>query len=278
MTFPLDPANVSYHYGNAYWMARLTVAANRKIQKSQVFKGETKTKKILDRELSANGENPLNSVTGFDIKGVQAILIDHPKFIGIAFRKTNSARDALCYFTDTKLIQISKSYPGKYNSGSYKALMKIWKDIRKAQNRIETEQNKPIWFTGHSLGGAMASIAAAIYTANGWAFKGIYTFGQAACMDQDAANALNKSTKNNRFFRFHSYKDNVPLISPTAKQRHMGEGIYINEQKDLYWSNMRLDRWRGGLTLGKNHNQAHYLGSIKLYHINSCHGINLTPI
>ncbi|WP_086933488.1 lipase family protein [Agarilytica rhodophyticola] len=106
----------------------------------------------------------------FDNDGVQAILLESDTSIILAFRGTepNSINDIT---TDFKSSTIPCKSGGKIHSGFSQAYDKVAVDIQIALDK-EQAQHKPLFITGHSLGGALATIAAKKLT---------HTAGIAAC-------------------------------------------------------------------------------------------------
>ena len=94
----------------------------------------------------------------YDHKGTQAILICHEDYLILAFRGTEptSIRDIRA---DTDATTTPCPSGGKVHSGFKKAYEQISLDI---QVRLQQEDccEKPLFITGHSLGGALATIAA----------------------------------------------------------------------------------------------------------------------
>ena len=112
--------------------------------------------------------------------------------------------------------------------------------------------DKPIWIAGHSLGGALAVLAALDLTLNRkLPVQGVYTFGQPRVGDRTFARSV-KKTLGDRMVRFVNNRDVVPQV-PTP-------GMMLS-----YWHPVpetRFDQdgnlvekpgWRTRLGLDKNH-------------------------
>lgn len=76
-----------------------------------------------------------------------------------------------------------------------------------------------VLITGHSLGGALATIAAAAWQGK-YPISGVYTFGQPAVGRGEFQDFFNQHYTN-KFFRFVNDKDIVAKIPPNY--RHVGE-------------------------------------------------------
>ena len=130
-----------------------------------------KEKETLEKELS--GLLKYKLVETFDVDDTQAILVKNDEFVVLAFRGTET--DSLKDIKSDLAIQAKIDGKGKVHSGFMEAYSKVEAEIETALNLPDT-QDKPLFITGHSLGGALATIAAKkIKHAGGNA--ACYTFG-----------------------------------------------------------------------------------------------------
>lgn len=129
---------------------------------------ETETLKLELGSLNAKLEHT------FDSKGTQAILISTDKFITLSFRGTEatSIKDIK---SDAKATITICDSGGNIHNGFQLAYEEVSLDI---QNVLNQEQfaTKPLFITGHSLGGALATIAAKKMKHSG-GMAACYTFG-----------------------------------------------------------------------------------------------------
>ena len=111
-------------------------------------------KKLVTELKSINAE----LVTTFDSNGTQAILISTDKFLVLAFRGTESTsiKDIK---SDAKANTTTCDSGGKIHSGFKSAFEEVALDIQEFINQ-EEYSSIPLFITGHSLGGALATIAA----------------------------------------------------------------------------------------------------------------------
>jgi len=133
--------------------------------------------------------NKLYSTT---INGAKIYAIDNKKCTIIAFRGTKSSQDVKtdfdikpALFLDISNTQVHRGFYDIANK-SYKILHKI---LRK---------NKPIFITGHSLGGAISILFGGILQHNGYDDISIYSFGSPAIGNKKFVEAI-KGLKHYRY-------------------------------------------------------------------------------
>ena len=116
---------------------------------------------------------------------------------------------------------------GKVHLGFLRALNAVWKDIKKVLKR-EQESSKPLFVTGHSLGGALANLAVA-WIINERLIKtnGLYTYGQPRVGDKEFADKFDSVFKS-RTFRFQNNEDAVPLVPWASGYKHVGHCMYFD--------------------------------------------------
>ena len=104
--------------------------------------------------------------------------------------------------------------PGKVHTGFYDATSAIIADVAATVRSLNPTGTKPVYVTGHSLGGAMASIAAWIMRAQPHAITTaqVVTFASPKPGDGAFKSAYEKVFANH--VRYESYDDLVPLLAP----------------------------------------------------------------
>ena len=118
----------------------------------------------------------------FDVDGTQAILIENDKHLVLAFRGTESSsiKDIK---TDLKAVVSRCETGGHIHTGFKEAFEKVRRDIEKTLNNPNL-RHKSLLITGHSLGGALATIAAKKITHPG-GNAACYTFGSPRVGDEE---------------------------------------------------------------------------------------------
>jgi hypothetical protein len=116
----------------------------------------------------------------------------------------------------------------RWHDGFIKALASIWDTLLETVKVERKKSDRPIWITGHSLGGALAVLAA-------WRFKRkfipinqIYTFGGPMVGNAETAEAIDRELSG-RIFRYVNDQDPVPKL-PTLSLLANG---YRHCQKEI---------------------------------------------
>jgi triacylglycerol lipase len=99
----------------------------------------------------------------------------------------------------------------RFHQGFVRAIGDIWEPFLEA---IEAEQNKndrPIWLTGHSLGGALALLAAWLLRRKFIAVHQVYTFGGPMIGNSDVVEACAREFPE-KVFRYVNMPDPIPKL------------------------------------------------------------------
>ncbi len=122
------------------------------------------------------------------------------------------------------------------HNGFYRAVRERAQDekLMTRLNQLQSE-GKKIYFTGHSLGGALASILAYFTEANfseKVQLQGVYTFGQPLTGDKNYQTCYNAKLKE-RTFRYVTSEDLVPRARPNNDYKHVGTPLYFDKDGKL---------------------------------------------
>ncbi|MCQ9208390.1 MAG: lipase family protein [Omnitrophica bacterium] len=177
----------------------------------------------------------------FDTKGskdTQAFLSANDEIVVLSFRGTTSTRD---WWTNLK-IKLAPSIVGRVHQGFNEALDDIWEDVRKTLLDFR-DRKQSIWVTGHSLGGALATVAADRLAEESLEVRGLYTFGQPRVGDKIFVLNFDNKMKQ-RSFRFVHDEDVVPKV-PSFLQgyHHIGEECYFDRNGKLHTVNIRRHKF-----------------------------------
>ncbi|OKH18757.1 lipase family protein [[Limnothrix rosea] IAM M-220] len=201
---------------------------------------------------------------GFDLEGrnfflsnpdtdTQCFVVGDRQKIIIAFR--GSERKIADWATNTKAIRTNFSEDktlGTVHRGFNAALNSLWPELETEIQALRTA-NQTIWLTGHSLGGALATLATAkLHLDNSQIpVSGLYTFGQPRVGSQKFSIAFNSQLKNITF-RCVNNNDVVTRVPPQIfGYSHVGRLMYfdargrLRNDRNLSWWARFWDRLEG---------------------------------
>jgi triacylglycerol lipase len=85
---------------------------------------------------------------------------------------------------DARLRLMPYEGGGRVHGGFLGAVAEVWRDLEGYLVALRRDRpERPVWFTGHSLGGALATLAADLYARRFAPPQGVYTFGSPAVGD-----------------------------------------------------------------------------------------------
>ncbi|MEY3288778.1 MAG: hypothetical protein RLZZ419_1020 [Pseudomonadota bacterium] len=193
---------------------------------------------------------------GFTTEFINGTTTDTQLFIAhndntviIAFRGTENIKD---WLTDAG-IEFRITLHGRVHKGFDQALDSVWNQITETLKNVQ-QNAQSLWITGHSLGGALAVLAAArlsldidqeVYKP----INGLYTFGQPRVGDRAFVKALDDEIKP-RYFRFVNDNDIVPRVPERLNQYQEGGSIRFFDangslHKDISFWFAYLERIKG---------------------------------
>jgi triacylglycerol lipase len=182
------------------------------------------------REKLANPNVNLPEVRFFSGESSQCYVANNEEFLILAFRgteiqarqgETNIIKIILPILADIladfniELVNFANSGGGgRVHKGFKRALDEVWKDLYEYLKNKE-KQGRTFWFTGHSLGAALATLAAKKY--GGGSFPELYTYGSPRVGDVDFGEGFALKA-----YRFVNYKDIVTQVPLKGRYRHVG--------------------------------------------------------
>jgi hypothetical protein len=210
---PFDPTAIGFHAGNALWLAELSRLVYRKdIEERDPPPQPTRAAFLASVGLRQRGFFQSR------LTDTQALLVesDMPRFAVLAFRGTEQRPQD--FVTDLRVL--GKRLPDggpRAHAGFEAALDSIWPAVDRELARVAC----PIYFTGHSLGAALATLAAARRAP--WA---AYTFGSPLVGNTAFAVSLAAVP----VYRVVDDLDAVTTVPPEALGfRHVGELTRLKE-------------------------------------------------
>ncbi len=99
----------------------------------------------------------------------------------------------------------------RFHRGFLDALAMVWKPLFTAVDQAAKAKERPLWITGHSLGGAIALLAAWRFRRNFLAVQEIITFG-APMIGNDAAAKAFEQHFSGKIYRYVDLEDVVPHL------------------------------------------------------------------
>lgn len=165
-----------------------------------------KEKKKLEAELDIID---MKLIESFDTEGTQAILVSFNDHIVLAFRGTE-AKSIKDIKTDAKAKPVPCVTKGKVHFGFKKAYEQVENDIQEKLDEDKFKE-KPLFITGHSLGGALATIAAKRLTHKG-GLAACYTFGSPRVGDAEWITNIKTP-----IYRLVNAADCVTMLPPSSE-------------------------------------------------------------
>ncbi len=182
----------------------------------------------------------------FDIAGTYAFLAESPKHIVIAFRGTETG-DLTDYLTDAKIHQRPFTEHGRAHSGFLDALAQVQEQIQKSlAARLEASPEKMVWVTGHSLGGALATLFS---IQNADSIDALYTIGSPRAANRKLAAHWHELLP---IFRIVNNNDLVARIPAPPLYQHIGPTYFLTADGDLIVDPPQTRLWKERL---KGHGQ-----------------------
>jgi len=212
--FPsFDPAATAYNGGNALWLAELSRIVYRRDIEENVDLKPTRT------NLLAQAGFTQRAFFVSQETDTQAMLVEsvaQPVFAALVFRGTEQKiKD---FVTDLEIGHppLAEGIP-EVHEGFEEALDSIWQEVDAALSAIAC----PVFFTGHSLGAALATLAATRCLP-----KAVYTFGS----PRVGNDAFTTSLRNVPVYRVVDDQDVVTTLPPKALGfRHAGEATVLTD-------------------------------------------------
>ncbi|MCP4433289.1 MAG: lipase family protein [Gammaproteobacteria bacterium] len=202
-------------------------------------------------------------------ESTQVLVMTESDATWIAFRGTEAK---LKDITADAKIRKEVTDIGEIHRGFNDAYMLVNDDIIVLAKEAKDAGNK-LYITGHSLGGALATVAALYFNLNGLSPDKVITFGCPRVLSKETAEKVNSNHKQ-LFCRVVNNNDVVTRVPPrTLDYSHIGELWYYRESgelvmdNDLSWWDLFWDRIDGRLEdfgeLGTDGLKDHFMDNYK---------------
>ena len=175
----------------------------------------------------------LPEIEFFSGRSTQCYVAHNDDFLILAFRGTEiRPRGAGADFaniiadleTDAHIALVEWEQGGKVHRGFKEALDEVWERLL-AYLRSKETARRTVWFTGHSLGAALATLAARRYDR----VRGLYTFGSPRVGDLDFQQAFLVPA-----YRFVNHDDIVTRVPLPPLYQHVGRLQYLDGEGLLH--------------------------------------------
>jgi hypothetical protein len=117
-------------------------------------------------------------------------------------------------------------YPGRVHLGFAEAVQRVWPDVRRLLG--PPSHSAPVWITGHSLGGAMATLASVRLASEGYAVRAVYTYGSPGTGDQFFHDSYSLPN-----YRFVNDNDLVPHLPFRWCYEHVGRLALLDAEGEF---------------------------------------------
>ncbi|MBF0400742.1 MAG: lipase family protein [Magnetococcales bacterium] len=171
--------------------------------------------------------NSTAQLTGFTIKlyadeNIQWLVGRDELDVWIVFRGTDEAAD----WADNLNISKTAAGQGYVHKGFSDALDGVWWSV---MDEIYAQETRHLHLVGHSLGGALAALAASRCLFGPMDNNvHLWTFGQPRCGDKTWADWMNERF-GQRYVRVFNAGDIVPHLPTVLRFRHAGSEVFFDE-------------------------------------------------
>jgi triacylglycerol lipase len=228
--YPFHPTSEEFELVNAWWLSEAAAL---------VYAEEEFVRPRFQRA-------GLPVVKYFNGESTDCFVASNETYIIVAFRGTESrrrsgAKDFRNILADVKadsnIMLVESEHGGKVHKGFNDALDEIWKDLFHYIKSLHCP-SRSLWITGHSLGAALATLAAARYGD----VQSLYTFGSPRVGDTGF-----KEHFAIRTYRVVNNTDIVTAVPPPGLYRHVGELWYIDSDGLIHHDIQRVEMWTDGI-------------------------------
>jgi len=181
------------------------------------------------------GKVGLEQVRFFDGGSTRCVVAGNRDFVIVAFRGTEIRRREGRHdyrniigeiVSNLDIKPVSWDMGGRVHRGFRNALDAVWKKEGLGKHvRHLVESGRPVWITGHSLGAALAVLAA--HRSKG--IRAVYTFGSPRIGD-----AVFKKSYQVTTCRIVNHRDIVARLPPAGPYHHVGEPRYIDHRGRIH--------------------------------------------
>ena len=216
---PLQPLDTALNLRNAWWLADAALLA---------YSNEGDVGKAFG---AAGITADISCFHG--LHSTQAYVIAMPDAIVLAFRGTQVDdfwSSVLDFAVDALFLPAPDSHGHLVHAGFLAALGEVWVQVSAHLRSEQAKRPRPLWITGHSLGAALATLAANLCCDDAtFGLRGVYTFGSPRVGDPNFGANVRAPV-----FRFRNDSDLVPHLPLGLLFRHVGRLQFIDGAGHLH--------------------------------------------
>lgn len=248
---PFQPRATNFSQVNAWWLAEAALLAYAEAGFAAAA--------FARAGLRLAGDQPFTGAS------TQCYVAHNEDFVIVSFRGTQVIRPELKIplpdvvravlhdvLRDSGVKLVASTLGGRVHCGFKGALAEVWESrVNPYLARLHREKARPVWFTGHSLGAALATLAARSHEGA----QGLYTYGSPLVGDESFAKGF-RLANTYRFVNNNDLVTRVPAAGPVdppgfAPYRHVGHLKYIDSSgrvlDEVSLSDRLAERFRGEL-------------------------------
>ena len=216
---PLQPLDTALNLRNAWWMADAALLA---YSSPAAVTSAFTTAGMAAAVMHFHG-----------VHSTQAYVASLPDAIVLTFRGTQVDdfwSSVLDFVVDVQLLPVPDPAGHLVHAGFNAALGEVWTDIERRLRAEQARLPRPLWVTGHSLGAALATLAASRLSADAsLRLQGAYTFGSPRVGDRAFGKAIGVPV-----YRFRNDSDIVPHLPLGFVFGHVGHLQFIDGAGHLH--------------------------------------------
>ncbi len=234
--FTFDKRRELFSLNNAYWLLNLSVLSKDK-----------------DEEATFKLMKPygFTKVEVYNKGKLQFLMAEHAEFIVFAFKGTTTWQDYLSNAEYVLKDSEKTDLPGKVHSGFFGTMDSGWESL-KTKFTYAKARGKSIIITGHSLGGAIAQMAALKAVKMKLPIKTIYVFASPRAGNEEFAKAV-EDTFGAKFFRINNGIDMTPHVAPSREGESTAKETFLSLIGDVEDPNLLIKGLDSMLDWGLNY-------------------------
>lgn len=216
---------VSFELVNAWWLAEASMLAYA-------------DERFINDTLEASGLRAAGySARSFEAGGTQCFVMHDDRAIIVVCRGTQIDdfwAKVIDISTDLKFIPVADGAGGLVHQGFLEGLTLVWDALKVHLAQILNNDRK-LWLTGHSLGAAVATLAAErINRETGNSVQGLYTYGSPRVGDSNFKSRFDEKSLAARTFRIVNNSDIIARVPPRVLYTHIGALKFIDNAGHLH--------------------------------------------